>query len=649
MVLLNDNINKVPRDLNEVGPEQRKFRSSVELFGRVVNTQPVAGVSFSNQYQPDILPDTVSIIADTDDLDFTAANLSSFGKESFYQFIIKPSIARISTGKTLGAKGASNNTNMIPQLAVLETEAVESSLDIYYETSTTGLVEELNSASAAGGNNPVGFTSASYVQNESDPIGTDVLGSASSKVRAVDFNGNVITNRIYSLVNVVDGNGSLLSKNNGSTGPVIPFPFDLVVDPANPTAGFFIETNAFFPFSGVSAENTFVFTISCASASDPSNSTDLNITGTLGNSLPDIGTFPATLSTSNTGAISGSSFVAGSTNGVNPGALATDKKVGLQYSIEPGGVLNSSSATDSNNYGFTILSDGTQISLNPYPASGTYAVTVTLTDAGGLIDTETTSVTVNAQNSVPFRFWFDYLATNSSQAVKLETSFFLSGAPFSIPLPTPIGGSSGATPTGSVGSSTQGEYRYSSSSGLLTSYPPTNVPKIVSSSSGNGYSNGSLALLSTSYNSTPPPPQNGSGLTVDAFSSGGQLRVSNPNTIQIISVGNAQYQTGEFLNILGTSGTNSVIELDLGTRIEARVNGLSSGSIASIPSGTKLEIQLYRGTPGVTGALAIGTKVTLNSGSLIYQSGFWTQLIEGTNLNNGNIDGYTIYMQLKNQ
>ena len=37
-VLLNDNINKIPRDLTEVGPDQRQFRSSVKLYGRVQNT-----------------------------------------------------------------------------------------------------------------------------------------------------------------------------------------------------------------------------------------------------------------------------------------------------------------------------------------------------------------------------------------------------------------------------------------------------------------------------------------------------------------------------------------------------------------------------------------------------------------------------------
>ena len=36
-VLISDNINKVPRDLTEVGPEQKQFRSSINLHGRVEN------------------------------------------------------------------------------------------------------------------------------------------------------------------------------------------------------------------------------------------------------------------------------------------------------------------------------------------------------------------------------------------------------------------------------------------------------------------------------------------------------------------------------------------------------------------------------------------------------------------------------------
>ena len=54
IVLINDNINKIPRDLNEVGPDQKQYRSSVQLFGRVQNaaTQEalVGEVPYDNQY-----------------------------------------------------------------------------------------------------------------------------------------------------------------------------------------------------------------------------------------------------------------------------------------------------------------------------------------------------------------------------------------------------------------------------------------------------------------------------------------------------------------------------------------------------------------------------------------------------------------------
>jgi hypothetical protein len=50
IVLINDNINKVPRDLVEVGPDQKQYRSSVQLYGRVENTE-----------------DTITIIGDAPD------------------------------------------------------------------------------------------------------------------------------------------------------------------------------------------------------------------------------------------------------------------------------------------------------------------------------------------------------------------------------------------------------------------------------------------------------------------------------------------------------------------------------------------------------------------------------------------------------
>ena len=74
-VLLSDNINKVPRDLNEVGPLQNEFSASVELYGRVNNpkidnTDKGGGGFYYNnrllpwntQYFPGRNPDIVDVI-----------------------------------------------------------------------------------------------------------------------------------------------------------------------------------------------------------------------------------------------------------------------------------------------------------------------------------------------------------------------------------------------------------------------------------------------------------------------------------------------------------------------------------------------------------------------------------------------------------
>jgi hypothetical protein len=154
VVLFNDNINKVPRDLAEVGPDQKQFRSSVQLFGRVQNTT-FSGINVNNiglvnkQYYPSRFSDTVSTIQD----EFGLFNIDSAspGNEipgAFYEADSNPLIGRISTTNKIG------QTNpLIPDpasgysifnLAVYETEPVESKLDIYWETSTSGTIEDLN-------------------------------------------------------------------------------------------------------------------------------------------------------------------------------------------------------------------------------------------------------------------------------------------------------------------------------------------------------------------------------------------------------------------------------------------------------------------------------------------------------------------------
>jgi hypothetical protein len=116
VVLINDNINKVPRDLSEVGPEQRQFRSSVQLFGRVENTSTAitaGNIGESNtQYYPKRSSDTVSTISTVADL-FEYVPLGEKSPRpnffpQFYSLNSNPLVARISTNKQIGQIATTN-------------------------------------------------------------------------------------------------------------------------------------------------------------------------------------------------------------------------------------------------------------------------------------------------------------------------------------------------------------------------------------------------------------------------------------------------------------------------------------------------------------------------------------------------------------
>ena len=149
ITLLNDNINKVPRDLTEVGPEQKQFRSSVRLFGRVAPSsiaQPLDNYQFNpiNTATNIALPDTVATISDQNDLFDNTTNIK-FG--SIYQTASNPSMARVSITQPVGSTvPASGTTAVNTWLSIYETIPTESRLDIYWETSTTGTIAELNEA-----------------------------------------------------------------------------------------------------------------------------------------------------------------------------------------------------------------------------------------------------------------------------------------------------------------------------------------------------------------------------------------------------------------------------------------------------------------------------------------------------------------------
>lgn len=121
-VLINDNINKIPRDLNEVGPQQKQFRSSVGIFGRVENHVDPAVLNFSENrpYYPGIKPDTVSVISTLNDL-FDFSPLVSERPDffpQFYSYTSNPLIARITTENKIGQI---NSTNLVTGSGIVDT------------------------------------------------------------------------------------------------------------------------------------------------------------------------------------------------------------------------------------------------------------------------------------------------------------------------------------------------------------------------------------------------------------------------------------------------------------------------------------------------------------------------------------------------
>jgi hypothetical protein len=251
IVLFNDNINKVPRDLVEVGPEQKQFRSSVQLFGRVTNTMTTGTASNAQFYG--ITPDfarasnTVIAIGEARDLNIIYDELAEpGGKTNFYQIDTNPLIGRISTPTAIGVISTSSvDTNMAPYLAVYETEPNESLLDLYWETATEGLIADLNADVLTGFTGPASFTALSYLQYENQ-LSAGLTGV--SNLSTVSIGGTTLT-LTGAVANLVSGMEIYLSGvrvgniNGAPVGAVLTITAAIIEVPPTSTLIFYSPTS----------------------------------------------------------------------------------------------------------------------------------------------------------------------------------------------------------------------------------------------------------------------------------------------------------------------------------------------------------------------------------------------------------------------
>jgi len=304
ITLLNDNINKIPRDLSEVGPQDKTFRSSVELYGRVQNTS-----TSNEQFYPGRKSFTTSSVEDLfglfDVQDFKGRfdevipitnPLNAF--HGFFKSDSDPFIAEINTSQNsslqfgvnnsytaVAGSGDANNTNNNPTLeviltgttvsgsihtgsllvsidgvaadgvyvvgvttdtnptvtfnknitynsgdtfifsqqdfndintlAVFETKPVTSRLDIFWETSSSGLITDLNDLVLNSSNAGAGFSSwndSAFQEN-------------------INLNANILSQDFV----LVDNFGDQITLNAGDS-----FYISSILDNESPTS-----TNAF--------------------------------------------------------------------------------------------------------------------------------------------------------------------------------------------------------------------------------------------------------------------------------------------------------------------------------------------------------------------------------------------------------------------
>jgi hypothetical protein len=364
IVLINDNINKIPRDLSEVGPDQRQYRSSVQIFGRV--TPDPLDSTLNKQYEPGILSDTVVSISTVADTNYNETQGVDLIYPEFYQSETNPLIGRISTQQGIGVVGASvyNIT-----LGVYETSPTVSLLDIYWETSSAGLISELNTLINEDFAGPFAINLASgYSQNEGMPIGTKVVSGA--------FTENSLGTPIDTLVNftiasVIDGNG--VNRTSEFT----------ISKTRNTDYKFDIATNGLFYYGSNSqfdiANRSFTFTINCQDVVGGTTE-QLQFTGAVQNIAPSITNCP--VSPLSLPSLT-SPWQIYDLNGVNGSASGVDQTQGLIWAIE------------SVKYNGTLIPDQTLFTINSSTGvinqpngnaqkTGNYEITVSLQDAGGL-------------------------------------------------------------------------------------------------------------------------------------------------------------------------------------------------------------------------------------------------------------------------
>jgi len=377
ITLINDNINKVPRDLSEVGPQDKTFRSSVRLFGRVENTTNVFSNTGNAQYYPGNKNFTTNTIEDLFDL-FDVSTVTQGGSpipitdptnpyHGFFKSESNPFVAEFTTSSQTDEQFGvfnevlSNDYQDIENLTILETEPVVSALDIYWETTQAGLISDLNWDVAVGFDGPVAINPV-FSFEETDAIGT----ALTQDFYPLDSLGSPI-------INTTPGNFVVTSPRGNVTTD-----FELIHLPGG---DYRIKNTVGYEYiNDSSTQDVFTFNITFNEGGSGSTwgSQTLSFTGSLINNDPSF-----TIATPNPYYFYDDTYVAGQVihnfgaqaDSVNGASIDTTQKLDLLWTILPTGNEAGYFNIDATSGELKLTTAGLASGNNSYP------ITIRLEDA----------------------------------------------------------------------------------------------------------------------------------------------------------------------------------------------------------------------------------------------------------------------------
>jgi len=193
--LAGDNVNKVPRDVTDTDRETGLAGSKIRLYPKVVNYNVRSIVSSNDpdpayaSYEAPYVPNVGGLLSSDGLLNvIEIGTLKEHGmnpdlthSDAYFDDTLLQ-ITGIRKGRLLAKLALPDNTTNLPATAnqgaisVFETEPFKSKIDIFYETSSAGLVSDINTAvlSSFTGLNKINIQKINGGIQESDPIGSKI-------------------------------------------------------------------------------------------------------------------------------------------------------------------------------------------------------------------------------------------------------------------------------------------------------------------------------------------------------------------------------------------------------------------------------------------------------------------------------------------